>query len=974
MSSTKSGKGKTPSAPDGTTEPTPLSTTVRPESAHSVPSHPPGEPAQALAPTRKKRRTSKKAQQDSSEGLDQPAARGDDSTTQTAPRVAMEPDSSTDSQTASVGDDPDSNESQTDADLILTPAGSANSHPAGDPTGAAARGAPVSAGAIEFSPSWPLAIVGAAILSQAGGSAAVTPHRVLTAQIVLGKVLAGSDLQVMVFKVPASGKLIDTDPAKADWTFKGAGGFNAGGAIQFDLGGYTGMVKIVVRDGGKSHDFKDDRTGDPVDAPDDTDLAAAYVRVGDSGQVVNVNHATTLLAKMVDKASSPTFTLETANAFILSKLFGDLGHADLSTGAPPMAPGDHIDADTGVDSLATRYGILNAVLYSASAGQTYAAIDTLIDRLADLSDTGTSQQIAQILGEAANLFFNSPLGHNHLVKEILSIRWGITLYDRMPPKFDNGPHVTLTGAENTALTYVAHASDLSLLTYSLSGADQALFSINTDTGDLTLLDAPDFESSHSPTYSTMIVARDAVGNTSTQTVSVVVTNVEEAGSIAAISGSATQGQLLTAGTLTDPDGSISATTYQWTADGSPISGATSSTLTLGQAQVGKVIRVVASYTDGQGSGKTATSTATAAVTDIDDAGSIAAISGSATQGQVLSASLSDPDGSISAITYQWTANGVNISGATSSTLTLGQAQVGKVIRVVASYTDAFGAGKTATSTATAAVVNVNDAPQGTLALSGAAVPGQTLTADVSGITDADGLGTFSYQWRRNDGTDAAPTWTAISAATSSTYVPIGSDLGKKLSVVASYTDGQGTPETVTSAATASVTNRPSFSSIVASDATSPSTQGKAGEAVTITLTASESVTSTQNATFTFQVGSTVSDTFTATLAPVATASSSLVLTGTLPAAGDGSIKLVSISGGIFCAPCHRTVCNSPPIRCPVIVRPPGRIGCGPRPGCCVCPRPSTGGCAAAPGRSRPGLRSSAKRGGWGRSKRRCCPV
>ena len=53
--------------------------------------------------------------------------------------------------------------------------------------------------------------------------------------------------------------------------------------------------------------------------------------------------------------------------------------------------------------------------------------------------------------------------------------------------------------------------------------------------------------------------------------------------------------------------------------------------------------------------------------------------------------------------------------------------------------------------------------------------GDTLTADTSAITDADGLNnaTFTYQWIRNDGAND----TAISGATSSTYTLSETDVG-----------------------------------------------------------------------------------------------------------------------------------------------------------------------------------------------------
>ena len=84
-----------------------------------------------------------------------------------------------------------------------------------------------------------------------------------------------------------------------------------------------------------------------------------------------------------------------------------------------------------------------------------------------------------------------------------------------------------------------------------------------------------------------------------------------------ISGTATQGQTLTASnTLADVDG-LGTISYQWKANGVSISGATSSTFVLQQAQVGKVITVTASYTDGFGAAESVTSSATTTVNAVD---------------------------------------------------------------------------------------------------------------------------------------------------------------------------------------------------------------------------------------------------------------------------------------------------------------------------------------------------------------------
>jgi hypothetical protein len=288
--------------------------------------------------------------------------------------------------------------------------------------------------------------------------------------------------------------------------------------------------------------------------------------------------------------------------------------------------------------------------------------------------------------------------------------------------------------------------------------------------------------------------------TTTKTATFTVNEVNDAltGSVT-ISGTATQGETLTASnTFADPDG-LGTITYQWSADGVAIEGATETTLVLGEAQVGKVITVVASYTDDHAHEESSTSTATAAIANLNDnpTGSVT-IDGTATQGETLTAShtLADLDG-LGTITYQWSADEVAIEGATSSTLVLGEAQVGKVITVTASYTDGHGAAESATSTGTSAIVNTNDLPTGSVTISGSAIQGQTLTV-TNTLVDLDGLGeVISYQWKA-DGVD-------IEGATGETLILGESHVGKIITVVASYTDGHETAESKASDATTTVT-------------------------------------------------------------------------------------------------------------------------------------------------------------------------
>ncbi len=90
---------------------------------------------------------------------------------------------------------------------------------------------------------------------------------------------------------------------------------------------------------------------------------------------------------------------------------------------------------------------------------------------------------------------------------------------------------------------------------------------------------------------------------------------------------------------------------------------------------------------------------------------------------------------------------------------------------------------------------VNDAPQGSVTITGTAAVHSELQAE-NNLTDADGMGTVSYQWRRGA--------TNITGATGSSYTITSADLGYNLSVLASYTDNDGNNHSVASNATSAV--------------------------------------------------------------------------------------------------------------------------------------------------------------------------
>ena len=279
-----------------------------------------------------------------------------------------------------------------------------------------------------------------------------------------------------------------------------------------------------------------------------------------------------------------------------------------------------------------------------------------------------------------------------------------------------------------------------------------------------------------------------------------------------ISGTAQVGETLTAGTsgVADADGlSNIQYEYQWLADDADISGATNATYTLAAADEGKAISVQVSFTDDGGNAETLTSAATEAVSAAPTPNSPATgtptISGTAQVGETLTAGTSgiaDEDGLGNVqYEYQWLADDAGITGATSLTYTLAAADQGKAIKVEVSFTDDEGNAESLTSAATDAVAAApapNSPAAGVPTISGTAQVGETLTANTSGIADADGLAnaTFSYQWLADDA--------EIAGATGLTYTLTDSEESKAITVQVSFTDDADNEETLTSAATGAV--------------------------------------------------------------------------------------------------------------------------------------------------------------------------
>lgn len=167
-----------------------------------------------------------------------------------------------------------------------------------------------------------------------------------------------------------------------------------------------------------------------------------------------------------------------------------------------------------------------------------------------------------------------------------------------------------------------------------------------------------------------------------------VSRTNSEGSVA-IQGTPTVGNTLTT-EISDTDGVSGSVTYQWLADGTPISGADQSSYIVDVSLVGMVISVQVSYVDDNGFEEEFVSAPTIPVTNVavDQQGSIE-ILGTAPYlaSATLTAEITDNNGVDEAnVVYTWSADGAEIAGSNSKTFTPSN-YAGSIISVSASYTD-----------------------------------------------------------------------------------------------------------------------------------------------------------------------------------------------------------------------------------------------------------------------------------------------
>ena len=338
------------------------------------------------------------------------------------------------------------------------------------------------------------------------------------------------------------------------------------------------------------------------------------------------------------------------------------GASDITVGPPPgpnasrsfspasVAPGDQVT----VTIVADRYGSFGDVAETLPAGFTYVSSD--LDPV-QVTSAGQTVMFALIGGTPPTTFTytvtaSRVVGRHSFMGVFSGVDTNtdpfvgvqvtgdssvevktaaVTPAPVRPPSRPSGP-APVTGnrspefeatvktersvAENSpAGTIVSGGSvsasdrDGDTVVFGLSGADSASFAIDRKTGRITVGTEADLDYETKSAYELTVTATDPSKASANITITVSLTNQEEAGTVSLASEQPKVGDSLAA-EVSDPDGGVSNTTWLWESSQdmtawAAISGADSSAYVPTADDADSYLRVTASYDDAEGPGKSA---------------------------------------------------------------------------------------------------------------------------------------------------------------------------------------------------------------------------------------------------------------------------------------------------------------------------------------------------------------------------------
>ena len=316
---------------------------------------------------------------------------------------------------------------------------------------------------------------------------------------------------------------------------------------------------------------------------------------------------------------------------------------------------------------------------------------------------------------------------------------------------------------------------------------------------LMFMTAPDYEmpmdADMDNEYMVTVMADDGT-NMDTHEVTVMVTNVDEMGTVTLSAMQPRVGTPIMA-TLTDLDGDITGTTWQWASSSdmsawADIEDATSYAYTPVAADAGSYLQATAMYTDGEGSGKMESEMSEQKVNNAPvfaEATPERSVAENTVADMYIGAAVEATDAD-NDDTLAYTLGGVDmasfaIDSATGQLMTM--AALDFEMKASYSVTVTASDGKdSATVMVTVMVTNVDEMGMVTLPAMQPRV-GVELTAMLSDLDMVD-MSTVTWQWASSSDMSA---WTDIEGATSASYMPVDGDANMYLRATAMYTDGHG---------------------------------------------------------------------------------------------------------------------------------------------------------------------------------------
>ncbi|MDQ8204299.1 cadherin repeat domain-containing protein, partial [Pelagicoccus sp. SDUM812003] len=366
-----------------------------------------------------------------------------------------------------------------------------------------------------------LAAGGIAALSGGGGDGTAAlpeteePDEPIVKNTVEGSIVAGP-------VIDSNGLSVEVYQADGE-TLLGTAKVNADGSFSLDVGDYTGVVIAMVVDADDGADYLDESSGANKDL--NARLSAMEIITEPNTTVtMNINVVTTLASEIgLRNIQAKPLTAETvsANNKAIAELFG---LEDLHNLKVEPTNGGEFDGTDGMSSE-EKYGAILASFSGAdeiNGGDSQKTIEQVLEGLTVEGDgkAALSEHSQSVIVKGAKTVETNT---GELPSDDVS-----EFVDTYAPTFAEDS-VTLAIDESSGtgeVVYTATAEDAGTIRFALKeAADYESFSIDANTGAVSLTGNPDHETK--PSYSFTVVATDVAGNSSEQAVTLSINDLDE---------------------------------------------------------------------------------------------------------------------------------------------------------------------------------------------------------------------------------------------------------------------------------------------------------------------------------------------------------------------------------------------------------------------------------------------------------------